>query len=1090
MNEISLAEYRQQIMDAIDDGRYTEAVADGRHILQHYPKDVHAYWLLGRAMFEAGQDEHAADMFRRVLSVDPDRMLAWVGLSELAERQSDLDAAIRYLERAFELATDNDGIAGHLRHLYDEWEGHDPKRLQLTGGALARLYLRGDLLSRAIAELRGLLEEHPDRVDLRMTLAEALWRRGDRMQAAQACQEILGLQPFNLTANLILGEIWASDGRAEGKRYLERAEELDPENEAAQELFGPSSPLPPRDPQITPADYHATVEPTDLSEIEMLPQGLEDALIPPEETLNWAIGVPVGLQEIAEDADGDAIAREMDGTELPADDMMDDTSPLLGDRADFEQQERSVSDDTGQEGPRRLSDLDQEELIAPPHESVTTGEEDADDLEPADIPDWLQGLVPVEQTPRPVPGTGALTTLLDEETTEAEFARRDEFEETDDLMALLEAEGLTAESDVLHWLEQLTDDDEADLSLPAAEEGHGRVPETAPDSEGPVDNLQTAHDGREEAGQRTSESPELSAKPTEAMEVAQPEQDDAGTVLPDWLESETRRGPEDEPTRADTRGEDAIARVEEWGVDDDLPGWLDDEELPYESDVLAWLKQLSEDVEEELRREVQAPAAPPAKEMVEQRGPTADALVADVADELHEEMDAEGEPRAEEIVHEPEPSLDAAVLDAEGELGGQFGEPLDDFVEQPEATVDTVVADVAEELQEEMETQVEPPADEIVHEPEPSLDAAIAGLEEELQREVRVPSEQIVEEPGPPLDVMVEELEEELRRETEAPAEPAKPTTDVVCAEEEREPGKEVEAGTERPVEEIVAEPDPTLDPTVVDVAGELGGEFEAPSGEALDDFVEQPEATVDTVVADVDEELHEAAEEEVDARAAEIVDDLAPAPDAAVPDLDEDFQEELEPEAEAWAQEIVADPESPLDTAIADLDEDPGVQLEAPPEPPADEYVEQPEPTADALVADVGEELQEKVEAEEACVAAATEPAGIASPPSFKQPPPEDLPGLIVDQRAYLEGHLDDNQARLKLGRLLWQAEDRDGAIEAYDTLIQHSEPLDEIISDLEQYTERWSDPWLKRALGDAYFRADRLQDALDVYRQALADL
>lgn len=142
MTQISLAEYREEIEASIARDRYEEAVAHGRHILGQYPKYVRAYWLLGKAMLEAGRAEHASDMFQRVLSADPEHLLAWVGMSEIAEQRGNLEAAVWYLERAFELATDNEMVAEQLRHLYGELAGREPERLQLTQGALARLYLR------------------------------------------------------------------------------------------------------------------------------------------------------------------------------------------------------------------------------------------------------------------------------------------------------------------------------------------------------------------------------------------------------------------------------------------------------------------------------------------------------------------------------------------------------------------------------------------------------------------------------------------------------------------------------------------------------------------------------------------------------------------------------------------------------------------------------------------------------------------------------------------------------------------------------------------------------------------------------------
>jgi hypothetical protein len=45
MAEISLQQYCEQIEALIERGRYAEAVAHGKHILQQYPKYVAAYRL-------------------------------------------------------------------------------------------------------------------------------------------------------------------------------------------------------------------------------------------------------------------------------------------------------------------------------------------------------------------------------------------------------------------------------------------------------------------------------------------------------------------------------------------------------------------------------------------------------------------------------------------------------------------------------------------------------------------------------------------------------------------------------------------------------------------------------------------------------------------------------------------------------------------------------------------------------------------------------------------------------------------------------------------------------------------------------------
>ena len=150
MAEISLQEYCQQIEETIEQGRYEEAVAHGKQILKQYPKHVATYRLLGTAMLESGRADDAADMFQRVLSADPEDMVAWIAMSEVHKQRGELDAAVYHLEQAFELAADNQLVEEELRQIYRQRDGAEPQRIQLTRGALARLYLKGNLLSRAI----------------------------------------------------------------------------------------------------------------------------------------------------------------------------------------------------------------------------------------------------------------------------------------------------------------------------------------------------------------------------------------------------------------------------------------------------------------------------------------------------------------------------------------------------------------------------------------------------------------------------------------------------------------------------------------------------------------------------------------------------------------------------------------------------------------------------------------------------------------------------------------------------------------------------------------------------------------------------
>ena len=60
-------------------------------------------------------------------------------------------------------------------------------------------------------------------------------------------------------------------------------------------------------------------------------------------------------------------------------------------------------------------------------------------------------------------------------------------------------------------------------------------------------------------------------------------------------------------------------------------------------------------------------------------------------------------------------------------------------------------------------------------------------------------------------------------------------------------------------------------------------------------------------------------------------------------------------------------------------------------------------------------------------------------------------------------------------------------GALQAYEKLIKKGRFLDEVIFDLREALYRYPvEVSIWQALGDAYMRANRLQDALDAYTKA----
>lgn len=229
MSEVSLRDYFSQLDTLLSTNAADEVIHHCRHILQYYPRNVAAYRYLGRALILNGRWEEGASALRRVLGVIPDDYIAHIGMSEIYDTKRQPDKAIWHLERAFEQTPYNRDLLDGIRSLYRRYRNVDQVKIQLTSAAVARQAMRNQQYGHAIETLRGALERQPDRVDLQLLLAEALWAHGERVEAAEIALDILQRLPDCLAANRILTQLWLAEDRpSDARRYLSHIEDIDP----------------------------------------------------------------------------------------------------------------------------------------------------------------------------------------------------------------------------------------------------------------------------------------------------------------------------------------------------------------------------------------------------------------------------------------------------------------------------------------------------------------------------------------------------------------------------------------------------------------------------------------------------------------------------------------------------------------------------------------------------------------------------------------------------------------------------------------------------------------------------------------------
>ena len=229
MAKVSLRIYNKEIERLVEQGQTDEAIAHCRHILKTFPKHLETYRLLGKAYLEARRYAEAVDIFGRLLMAVPEDFVAHVGLSIIRDEENKLDDAIWHMERAFEVQSSNAAIQAELQRLYGRRDGMEPPKIRMTRGALARIYVLGELYPQAIAEIRAVLSEDSQRVDMQTLLAYSYFKSGSRADATDLCNQLLKRYVYSFDANRIMVELLpASVGAESTQVYRMRISEMDP----------------------------------------------------------------------------------------------------------------------------------------------------------------------------------------------------------------------------------------------------------------------------------------------------------------------------------------------------------------------------------------------------------------------------------------------------------------------------------------------------------------------------------------------------------------------------------------------------------------------------------------------------------------------------------------------------------------------------------------------------------------------------------------------------------------------------------------------------------------------------------------------
>ena len=220
---------------ALAQGDSTRALTITERLLGEFARYPPARLVRALLAEQANNTDAALDDLRAVTSAEPANAEARAAQARLFQRRGDTDRARMAARQALELIpTDSDVLESALEVL-----DVNADALDTSTAVLARVHLNCGWPDLAERHARVAVSESPERVDVRLTLAEALWRLG-RLPACEAeCRVVADQAEECVRAAVMRAHILSERGRtAEGQELLDRIGRIDPEFREARELLG------------------------------------------------------------------------------------------------------------------------------------------------------------------------------------------------------------------------------------------------------------------------------------------------------------------------------------------------------------------------------------------------------------------------------------------------------------------------------------------------------------------------------------------------------------------------------------------------------------------------------------------------------------------------------------------------------------------------------------------------------------------------------------------------------------------------------------------------------------------------------------
>ena len=322
-SESTLSDALSEVDIALAARNHDRAIALANELLATNLDAAGVWRARARAFESANRPVLAAEAHGRVLDFLPADRNAVAALARMLDAAGNANEARIWARQALDykpLDLDLQRIAS------SPGEPYKPDAVAMSlRAALAQTQV--GLLDRGIAGLKHVASQRPDRADVKVALAHALWKSGWRVATAELCQSILDEQPDCLDAHVILLQLWRHMAAPQQEQFhVQAIERIDPDHRLTAELLGDQTPLAVQDVPATRATANDPVITTQEDEqsredwVDRLVAAASSAPAPLDKIVP-AVASPAPeltptasneLNELNEDGDGNDVDIDID----------------------------------------------------------------------------------------------------------------------------------------------------------------------------------------------------------------------------------------------------------------------------------------------------------------------------------------------------------------------------------------------------------------------------------------------------------------------------------------------------------------------------------------------------------------------------------------------------------------------------------------------------------------------------------------------------------------------------------------------------------------------------------------------------------